>query len=378
MSTTADKEDRDRERARRAIARVCGVFGHELNNIAMLILGQSRNIEAMATDPRLGLAATRLQEVTSELRQRLEELARVAAQAGGRRQRIELVPFLETLAATLASERPERARLDLVSSPAEALAVGLDDQSFGLALEFVADHLAARGATVRLEVGRGAARDLGLGGPPGREAARLSIETRAPGVDPKLVEAADSSRSDVLLGLEDQALALALLKATARRAQGRLHTSLDQDELRIEFIAPLHIDVPGVIAAGPGTKVEAPAIRKVLIVEDDFHVRQVTTTMFGKIGFEVIAVSELGEAIEAMRETPDLALIVSDYVLPDGGNGEVLYQAAKIRPGVPLVCISGMDIATELLEQVPDIQVLRKPFTLGDIRRALVDVGVNR
>ncbi len=377
MSTFASRQDRHRERSRRAMARVCGVLGHELNNIAMLVLGQSRAIESLAIDEKLGQAAARLDEIACELRRRLEELAAVSARAGGKRARVELGAYLESLAHDLAAAEPGRPLLLIGEKPESTVDIGLDDPSFRLAIEMLLDHVVPLGGSAAIDVLSGPGHDWGLGGPKEREAARISIRVKGAVLAADLVEKADAANSAILIGLEDEALALALLKATARRAQGRLLARLEGTDLVLDFIVPLYLDVASFVAAGPGRAEERPSRPCVLLVEDDYHVRQVTTSMFKKLGFEVLTANDRDEAETLMKGRTKIELIVSDYFVPKGDDGEVLRLADRLRKGTPLICVSGTDQADQLAGELPKIHFLRKPYTLADIRVAMGRAGLD-
>ena len=109
----------------------------------------------------------------------------------------------------------------------------------------------------------------------------------------------------------------------------------------------------------------------VLLVEDDTAVRTLVARMLARDGFRVI---EAGDAVEALGlvedEEPELDVLVTDVVMPRMTGPELALALRSLRPGLPVVFMSGY--ADDVLEQ-HDVQsaavtFLPKPFSARELR----------
>ncbi len=86
-------------------------------------------------------------------------------------------------------------------------------------------------------------------------------------------------------------------------------------------------------------------VKKVLIVEDDFFIRELYERALGLHGIAVVTAADGKEAIEVFeREKPNLVLL--DVMLPEISGMEVLKyikQKAKENNDVPVVMVSNLD-----------------------------------
>jgi len=112
----------------------------------------------------------------------------------------------------------------------------------------------------------------------------------------------------------------------------------------------------------------------VLVVEDEPAVREVTIRMVGSLGYAVVAAGNATEALEIVGERPELALLFTDVVLPDGINGAELVRRVRVlRPGLPVLFTSGYTenaiIHHGRLD--PGVTLIEKPFTRAELARRI-------
>lgn len=111
---------------------------------------------------------------------------------------------------------------------------------------------------------------------------------------------------------------------------------------------------------------------RVLVVDDSLSVRKMVERALETKGFEVMAASSGGEAIERLDSSlPDL--IVCDVVMPDV-DGYRICESVRAHPVLchtPVLLISGIVNAAVLdrAARVRSSAVLRKPFTADDLTR---------
>lgn len=112
------------------------------------------------------------------------------------------------------------------------------------------------------------------------------------------------------------------------------------------------------------------AIRgRVLIVEDDFDVQDLMSTVLTREGYEVWPVQTLRE-VRAHFPTlwPDVVLL--DAHLPDGSGIEALPQIKRRWPEAEVIVATASDLAAEAFRRGASA-FLQKPFALDELTRAV-------
>jgi PAS domain S-box-containing protein len=101
----------------------------------------------------------------------------------------------------------------------------------------------------------------------------------------------------------------------------------------------------------------------ILVVEDEASVRAVVRRILVGAGYEVLTAQQGEEALAVCKEHgAQLALVLSDVVMPVMGGSELRRRLALEQPGLEVVFMSGYpdDLGTAADEQV---SVLSKPFS---------------
>ena len=107
----------------------------------------------------------------------------------------------------------------------------------------------------------------------------------------------------------------------------------------------------------------------VLIVEDDAGVRAMTQRALEKEGYHIFTASCAAEARELVSRHPEIRLVITDIVLPDGRGRELLDDLRGGRPELKALFVSGYsDAAAEAkAASGPGTDCLAKPFTTDDL-----------
>jgi signal transduction histidine kinase len=140
---------------------------------------------------------------------------------------------------------------------------------------------------------------------------------------------------------------------------------------------PVH-PAPAAIEPAPASR--APRKTTVLVVEDNPSVRDVAAAMIEDMGYDVIIASSGAEGLQAIRNRPEINLVLSDVIMAGGMNGpEMAQKALSVRPELKVLFMSGYAPGSlrQMQQELPNaIDLVNKPFTRNDltekVKRALV------
>jgi CheY-like chemotaxis protein len=121
-------------------------------------------------------------------------------------------------------------------------------------------------------------------------------------------------------------------------------------------IAPTHGHGEVHTTAGP-----ASFDRRVLVVDDDNAVREVTASILTHMGYRVIEAGSGGAALEVLDQNAEIDLMMLDFAMPGMNGAEVAREARARRPHLPILFVTGYADTTALPSSDQE-GVLRKPF----------------
>ncbi len=116
---------------------------------------------------------------------------------------------------------------------------------------------------------------------------------------------------------------------------------------------------------------------RVLLVEDDDRVRNITAKRLRHLGYEVIESEDGQKAIRFLEAGCEVDLVFSDLVMPGGLSGyDVCKRARELNPEVRTLLTSGYsDDALRDAEQGADLpRLLRKPYRQSELDRVLREI----
>jgi len=123
----------------------------------------------------------------------------------------------------------------------------------------------------------------------------------------------------------------------------------------------------------------------ILLVEDEESLRQLTTRILARNGYQVCAVGSGAEAVRLAGDTAQpITLLLTDVVMPGMLGNEVAARIGAIRPDVPALFMSGY--AQPILDShgvaASSFDILAKPFTesalLSRVRQAITRIPAPR
>ena len=114
-----------------------------------------------------------------------------------------------------------------------------------------------------------------------------------------------------------------------------------------------------------------------MLVEDEAEVRKVVRRMLRELGFAVIEAGSGSEAMQILEQTPGIALLLSDMVMPGTIDGRALAAYARDQIGLQqILLMSGY--APEQPEEHGQgslVPILSKPFTRAQLAAMLEEIS---
>ncbi|MGY5958849.1 histidine kinase [Kosakonia sp. BK9b] len=110
----------------------------------------------------------------------------------------------------------------------------------------------------------------------------------------------------------------------------------------------------------------------VLVLEDEADVRQTLCEQLHELGYLTLEAETGEQALQLLEASQEIGMLISDLMLPGRLSGaEVIAVARQRYPHLPLLLISGQDLRPAQNPALPDVELLRKPFTRGQLAQAL-------
>lgn len=110
----------------------------------------------------------------------------------------------------------------------------------------------------------------------------------------------------------------------------------------------------------------------VLLVEDEPMVRTVAERALTRHGYKVLTANNGEEALEIIDRGDEIALLISDVVMPLMDGPTMVREARKTRPKLPILFMSGY--AEEQLRKsidIANVAFLPKPFSVQELAEAV-------
>ena len=354
----------------KAVGQLTGGLAHDFNNLLAVIIGSLELVEPNAQDaPRL-TRALKAAERGALLTQRLLAFSRKQALHP---QAVAMAPLLENLSELMRHSLPATLSLEIeAQSPAWPawIDVGqLENALINLVMN-ARDAMAGRTGVIKIRTcnqrvtrSSGQRQDMvalevidhGSG---------MSQAVKARVFEPFFTTKATGSGSG---------LGLSMVYGFVRQSGGRvaLESAPGQG-------TTVRLQLPRAMtevekAAVPVEDEPIPAgERLALVLEDEEDVRQTLCEQLHQLGWLTLETASGEEALQLLEASPDIALLISDLMLPGGLSGaDVIHTARRRFPALPVLLISGQDLRPAQNPALPEVEWLRKPFTRAQLAQAL-------
>jgi two-component system cell cycle sensor histidine kinase/response regulator CckA len=206
----------------------------------------------------------------------------------------------------------------------------------------------------------------------------LRVSDNGTGMTPDVVDRAFEPFFTTKPKGEGTGLGLATIYGTIVQAGGNVRIYSEPGlGTTVTVLLPVTGERSGLAAAGPEEAV-AGGGERVLVVEDEPAMREVTRRILATNGYQVTAAASGEEAIAAVTASADpLDVLVTDVVMPGMQGREVAERITGMQPGIAVLFMSGYTEGLLSDQGVldPGIHLIEKPFTetalLGKLRAVL-------
>jgi PAS domain S-box-containing protein len=359
-----------------AVGQLTGGIAHDFNNLLMVISGGLSILD---------------REPTPERRQLVREGMRQAAERGAAltRQLLAFSRQKELFAKPLAIPRHVEGMRELLDGSLggsvmikavfdpDVWPVRVDEGELGIALLNLcvnARDAMPQGGTITIAaVNRANIKEYGLTG----DFVELSVRDTGVGMDPETIARCLEpfyTTKDIGKG---SGLGLAQVYGFAHGSGGSVQIESRADEgTKVLLLLPRSEESPSATPRRMESRDEvsacAPALCRVLLVEDDVQVASLTSAMLAELGYEVIPVTTGQAALNELAVTPGIGLVLSDVMMPGGMDGMGLVREMRQRRiSLPVVLVSGFSAAAKRDAEDEGIPLLPKPYTLRDLAAQL-------
>jgi CheY-like chemotaxis protein len=122
------------------------------------------------------------------------------------------------------------------------------------------------------------------------------------------------------------------------------------------------------------TRAEAVSVALVLIVDDEYFVRQVAISLVEEWGHIVLSADGVANAMLQLSSSAQIDALITDVRLNAAVQGgfELARQARRLRPNLPVLFVSGLPLTeatTALL--VDGSRFLDKPYSPDQLQNAV-------
>ncbi|HTJ98743.1 MAG TPA: response regulator [Bordetella sp.] len=129
---------------------------------------------------------------------------------------------------------------------------------------------------------------------------------------------------------------------------------------------------------GPSIARESGAVR-VLVVEDDDMVRELTAEALMDYGYEVVEAGNAAQALAVMEDDEaGIGAAIVDLGLPDMRGDELIRRVVRRHPDLPIIVASGygqVDLGSDMPAEAR-VAFIQKPYELDKLHATLKDLGV--
>ncbi|GGK70361.1 hybrid sensor histidine kinase/response regulator [Mangrovihabitans endophyticus] len=366
-----------------SLSRMARSVAHEFNNIFAAIEGYLTFATETIESARADMPADAADDALTDLRRCGQGLERAAQLSNrllafgrydiARAEPTDLCELVRARRDTLADGLPPGVQLVLDPWPTP-LTVRVDPDQLMVALQHLITNAAEAmpaGGVCRI----GLRPALPSGNHPG-DRAHLDISDGGRGMTAETAEHAVEPFFSTKSDAQGTGLGLTQAHGIITQAGGELALRSEPGSgTKVSITLPL-LNAPVEPPPPPSDRRGSRDVPTVLIADDDEDLRFILDRICRKAGYRTLTAGDGREALAVAETADEIACLVTDVQMPLMDGRELADRLRTLRPGTPVVFVSGY--APALLNEgslAPDARVVKKPFTPSDILDVLSEVA---
>lgn len=119
---------------------------------------------------------------------------------------------------------------------------------------------------------------------------------------------------------------------------------------------------------------------RILIVEDSEAMRETFVSVLGAAGYETMVAADGLAALDILGRGEAFDAVLTDIIMPGMDGIETIMEIQALRPGLPIVAVSGGSARTDKAKGLETARALgaaatlEKPFTALQLLKAVASV----
>jgi len=139
---------------------------------------------------------------------------------------------------------------------------------------------------------------------------------------------------------------------------------------RVEVYLPMSDSKPGSVDSERTAPLQSLPTNFVLVVEDESGIRNLVSARLRREGYRVVEAADAEEALELTSlEGDEIALLISDVVMPNRSGASLASELREARPDLPVIFMSGFagEEFSDLTRDFPGAEFVAKPLRMESL-----------
>ncbi|MBI4954171.1 MAG: PAS domain S-box protein [Myxococcales bacterium] len=351
-----------------SLGSLAGGIAHDMNNVLAAILGLSSALRAKhAANHGLERNLGTIEQAATRGRDLVRGLLEFARQGLREPQLTDLNELVEREMEILRRTTLQRVDLVMELEPELPPVMGEPGSLAGALMNLCVNAVDAMpaGGTLRLRTRR-----VGSG-------VELSVEDTGEGMPPEVAARALEPFFTTKPTGKGTGLGLAMVYGTVKAHGGTLTLESQVGKgTRVRLGLPAELEARATVDRRAEARVAPEPAQhhlEVLLVDDDDVVRAAIPRLLEHLGHRVRTAARAEAALELLASGVAVDVMILDHNMPGLTGGAALPRLRALRPGLPIVVATGYRDAEldALLAPYPDVPILQKPFSLGELEAVL-------
>jgi signal transduction histidine kinase/CheY-like chemotaxis protein/HAMP domain-containing protein len=231
-----------------------------------------------------------------------------------------------------------------------------------------------RGGTLEIEVRNVTLRDGAIAGVAAGPYVRLSVKDTGCGIAPEILDRVFEPFFTTKEVGRGTGLGLSMVYGFVRQSGG--HVTIESKVgvgTTISLYLPKSTQMPAAVADTAQIRDVPAGSGRILMVEDDDDVLDVTSALLRQLGYQVLCTRNGTEALRILKAGERFDLLFSDVVMPQGINGvELAREARRLCSSIKVLLTSGNAADVLARHRAEDeFPIIGKPYRRADLAQYL-------